>query len=145
MKINRLASISILCLCFVPPSLIYADNIIEFNSWTNNPGQFYVNRISESELQKTPSWTPENGAPPVSITQAVEIARTYLVKKYPAYANAVVSEIKLDQFVTPKYFKNKWCYVIIFMKNVAVVNRPDAMNVLVMMDGKVNEAELVKY
>jgi hypothetical protein len=145
MKIKLLASITILCLCLVLPSLIYADNKIEFNSWTNNPGQFYVNRISESELLKTPSWTPEDGAPPLSITQAVEIARTYLKKKYPAYADAVVSEIKLDQFVIPQYFKNKWCYVVIFMKNVPVVNKPDAMNVLVMMDGKVNEPDLVKY
>ena len=131
------------CLILSLPAL--AENMIEFNTWSKGPGELYQNKISETELQKMPSWAPEDGAPPLSVKQAVETARSYLKKKNSPFANAAISEVKLDQFIIPKYYKDKWCYIIMFMEVPVTCCTPGMMNVLVMMDGTVNEPVVVKY
>ncbi len=40
MKTKLFALIALVNLCLVLPNLVHADNVIEFNSWSNSPGQF---------------------------------------------------------------------------------------------------------
>jgi len=142
-KIIAIGAIAILIISL--SNATNAEELIEFNTWSKGPGQLYQNKVSESQLQKTPSWSPEEGAPPLSIQKAVELAKAYIKKKNPEFTDYVMTEIKLDQFVFPKYFKDKWCYILIFMKVPEKCCVPESMNVLVMMDGTVNEPELIKY
>lgn len=142
-KFLALGALAALMFCI--PAATNAVELIEFNTWSKGPGQLYQNKISESELQKTPSWSPEEVAPPLSIKKAVELAKAYIKKKSPEFNDYVITEIKLEQFVFPKYFKDKWCYVLIFMKVPEKCCVPESMNVLVMMDGTINEPEILKY
>lgn len=131
--------------CLVRSLPAFADGTIDFNTWSKGPGELYQNKISEAELQKMPSWSPEDGAPPLSVKQAVDIARAYLKKKNSPFATAVISEVKLDQFIMPKYYKDKWCYIVMFMEVPVTCCTPGMINVLVMMDGTVNEPVVIKY
>ncbi|WP_129128294.1 hypothetical protein [Geomonas oryzae] len=127
------------------PVTLQASDFIDFNMWSKGPGQLYQNRLAVTDIEKTPSWSPEEGAPPLTLKRAVEIARDHIKKKNPEFIDYVITEIKLEQFVFPKYMKNKWCYIIICMRMPDGCKIPESMNVLVTMDGIVNEPEVLKY
>jgi hypothetical protein len=147
MKIrNIINSLILVCTLFVSLSAL-AEDSIRFNTWSlgSGVGELYENRINFSDLMKLPSFNPEEGSPPIDPQKALAIAREYLKKKHAKFANSVVAGVNLTQFVMPRYFKDKWYYIIIFENNIPVIKRyPESINVVVMMDGSVNEPYRVK-
>ncbi len=145
-KLHKIVpSLLMIQLFFLFTSTTQASEVIDFNIWSKGPGQLYQNKLAVSDIEKTQSWSPEEGSPPLSVKKAVEIARDYIKRKNPEFTDYVITEIKLEQFVFPKHMKNKWCYVIICMRMPEGCNIPESMNVLLTMDGKVNDPEVLKY
>lgn len=132
-------------LVLVSWNLSYAQDIVLFNLLGNKNGELLQNKISREDLNRMPSWEPKQGNPPLNQRQAIDIALSYVEKKYPQFIDAKISEVKLVQFLLPEYYKDKWYYNVILMNNIPVrtVN-PDFINIVVMLDGTVNEPVSVK-
>ncbi len=121
-------------------SIAYADDSIFFNQWSTQGKKWYYHTIKESELKSMPSWNPYSVEPPLLNARALKIAKEYLSKNYPEIKAPVVRTIKLTQFLSPKYFKDKWFYVIEFWYNFPVeCGAPDNIKIVVMLDGSVNK------
>lgn len=126
-------------------SLLSAKEFITFNTWGMGGGKLLQNSISKAELASMPSWNPNDGPPPISQQDAVRIARNYLREKHPNFAKAKIAEIKLAQYLIPEYHKDKWFYCIVFMNGIPVTTGvPENVNVVVMLDGTVNEPHPLK-
>jgi hypothetical protein len=143
MKLKLILSTVILA---VLSSSVFAEEVLTFAQSIPGDGNVFENRITHEALQKMPSWNAEMQAPPIDPQKALKIAREHLKKKKKEYEKAIVNEIKMEQFVAPKYLKDKWYYVITFMKKPPQgAMAPDATSVFVMMDGTVNEPVHVKF
>jgi hypothetical protein len=123
---------------------VTAGESISLASFVSNDGNVFENRIDVEQLSKMPSWNAEEASPPINTKQAIEIARDYFKKSKKQYADAPVSDVKLEQCITPKYVPNIWYYIITFVKYTEEMQFPEFPQVLVMMDGTVNEPILSK-
>lgn len=92
-------------------------------------------RIFEADLADTPSWNPEQGEPPLTLNQALEIARNNLHRFVQQADNLAVGKVDLQRFDS-----DKWVYQVLF-------NCDDAGDcgssfwMIVKMDGTVLEPE----
>ena len=129
--------VPIMAFMFLSATHCLAEESIAFNTWSKD-GFIYENSVTMSRLMKMADWSPERGLPPVSQVKAVEIASKYITKNDPSFKTAKISSIQLTQFLIPKYFKDKWYYNIIFMKNIPVLSTyPENASVVVFMDGSI--------
>lgn len=101
----------------------------------------YQNIINEKYVLSMPSWSLEEGEPPLSMQKAVESARNYVRTFLPEYDDSIIASVKLHPLISPYYFKDKWCYYVTFER----ANEPKTqISILVMMDGTIPEMELAK-
>lgn len=89
----------------------------------------YTYSFSDTELDKQPVWQPEEGEPPVSVHQAVLIAKTQLPR---FVANA--HKYKVSSISLYKFGGNNWVYAITF--NYAI---DEIFQIFVKMDGLIVE------
>jgi len=72
-------------------------------------GKTFYTEFSEKDVSGTPSWNPENGNPPISVSKALTESRAFLRKYFP---DPVASEI--ESITYGRVGKDKWVYVIAF-------------------------------
>ena len=91
--------------------------------------------IFESDLADTPSWNPETGEPPVTLSQAVQIARSNLPRFVHDADKLAIGKVDLQRFDA-----DKWVYEVLFNCGDAGDCGPSFW-VIVKMDGTVFEPE----
>lgn len=127
-------------------SRAFGEEVLTFAQFMPGDGNLFENRITMEELQKMPSWKADEDPIPTTPDKALKIAREHLRQKNKEFVASVVSEIKLEQFVAPKYVKDKWYYMITFMKAPPEgCGIPETLTVSVMMNGTINEPILAKF
>ncbi|HEY0379764.1 MAG TPA: hypothetical protein VGC87_22785 [Pyrinomonadaceae bacterium] len=94
-----------------------------------------VYSIFEADLADTPSWNPEQGEPPVALSQALEIARNNLGRFVHDSGRLAVGKVDLQRFDS-----DKWVYQVLFNCGDAGDCGPSFW-VIVKMDGTVFEPE----
>lgn len=100
----------------------------------------YAYKLTDQDFANTPSWNQEDGEPPISITQALKIARANL----PNYVEK--AELWKSRMITLQNFgEDKWYYRIHFFCFGAgcreIENR--SFEAIVKMDGNIVEPKKV--
>ena len=78
-------------------------------SATDDKGKKIELVIKADALLRTKGWTPGDGEPPLSITNAVKIAKVWAKKHYAAYDDVVIDEVALTRYGCYA-INNKWYY-----------------------------------
>jgi hypothetical protein len=89
--------------------------------------------IFEADLADTPSWNPEQGEPPVALSQAVQTARSNLTRFVHDSDRLTVGKVDLQRFDS-----DKWVYEVLFNCGDADDCGPSFW-IIVKMDGTVLE------
>ena len=104
-------------------------------------GREFNYHLSTDDVKDTPSWSPLNGDPPLSLQNALKIARENLKRFVKNTKHWDVSAIKLVQVDT-----QKWIYDISFacLKSECYENKnfDVSFNLWVKMDGSIVEPEI---
>jgi hypothetical protein len=69
--------------------------------------------ISFDQIKATKKWSPEEGEPPLSISDAYSIVKDWGKKEYARYDSVEIRELKLAQHGC-SLFSNSWYYVVDF-------------------------------
>jgi len=124
-----------------------AEEMITLGSFSSNDGgvmNIWENRVSFEKLSKTPSWNAEETLPPLDMKSALKIAREYLKKNQKEHTAFGLSDIRLEQCISPKYIPNKWFYGMTIIKTKEGSPLPEFLQISIMMDGTVVEPILAK-
>lgn len=145
-------TIALMYIFLVQPVIAIAETMITFNESPLNAsaGEIYAIRISSSEMERNPSWMPENGEePPLGVKQAVQNAKSYVQEKLSYFANSFPTDVALRCFYTVDGCKDKWYYAVRlnnFVSNdpqkpylLVYTGKIESITILVMMDGSVPE------
>jgi hypothetical protein len=92
--------------------------------------------IFEGDLADTPSWNPETGEPPVTLSQAVQIARGNLHRFVHEADKLAVGKVDLQRFDS-----DKWVYQVLFNCGGDEGDCGPSFLILVKLDGTVFEPE----
>ena len=93
--------------------------------------------IFEADLADTPSWDPEQGEPPVSLSEAAAVARNNLPRFVKEADKLAVAKVDLQRFGS-----DKWVYQVLFnCGGNAASDCGPSFWVMVKMDGAVLEPE----
>jgi hypothetical protein len=100
-------------------------------------GSKYTFKVTAQELEKLPSWNPETEDVPFSAREAVEVARTNLVRFV-----RTPEKWSLDHIDLTRMTKDKWIYEVYFDCLSETCGRPDSdwsFMIYVKMDGSIVE------
>ena len=101
-------------------------------------GREYKYQLSTEDIKDTPSWDPLKGNPPLSMQNAITIARDNLKRFVKTPKIWQVKSIKLEELDT-----QKWIYDISFQIKPELIKNSDInFNILVKMDGSIVEPEI---
>jgi hypothetical protein len=103
-------------------------------------GYRYTTKVSDTDLEKMPSWNPETEEAPVSARKAVEVARISLKRLLPQETEKWdLLNVNLSPLT-----KNKWIYEIEFKNDDLVPSDRDfCFSIFVKMDVTIVEPEIV--
>ena len=106
-------------------------------SATDDKGRKVELVINFDALRRTKSWSPGDGEPPLSISNAVKIAKVWAKAHYTAYDEVRIEEIALTRYGCYDV-NNKWYYRFDFMpfRKGSGVRQPGQW-AAVLMDGTV--------
>jgi hypothetical protein len=134
--------ISILLLLFLTVSTFASDSskMIVIKMTQDYQEMFHTWLISGDQLKKYPCWELETQAPPVSVKQAVSLARAWLKENNPSMQSGDVKTIELTRVGAPK--ESHWFYAIQLYPAQGTNPGPKddfkyAVTVVVSMQGKV--------
>jgi hypothetical protein len=134
--VRKLLTLLPLVLLMSQPALAQSERGRQYQSIGFSYGNSAVGySIFESDLADTPAWNPEQGEPPVALSQAVQIARNNLHRFVQDSDKLAVGKVDLQRFES-----DKWVYEVLFNCGDAGDCGPSFW-VIVKMDGTVFEPE----
>jgi len=72
---------------------------------------FYNASVSASQVQSSPEWAPGEAGLPLSINEAVQIAKAYATETFN-FPNPVLSYVSVNRCDSKNYNINKWYYLV---------------------------------
>ena len=106
-----------LCLlaCFISTLAICQPQLdrVGLRDMTDASGNRTVHEITSAVAEKQVAWDPEKQQPPLSVVDAVAIAKKWATAQYSKFEDLRVSSIELSPMCMPQ-LKNRWFYTIQF-------------------------------
>ena len=142
LKILLLSFFFVACIVCLSSNSIYAQD----TKPTRPPratitGESYAYKLTDQDFANTPSWNPEEGEPPLSVSRAVKVARETL----PRFVKSAETW-KMQQVILQSMGDDKWYYRIRFICLVGVACREiedRSFTAIVKMDGAIVEPKKV--
>ena len=100
-----------LLLLQAPQSSIAVDR--ELGSSADPDGTTRTYSVSNERLERTPSWNPEAGPPPLAMDRAVQVGRQWLIKQNPKFEGFRPAMLQLMR-VSEGGGLQKWIWTIHF-------------------------------
>ena len=69
--------------------------------------------VTDQQVEQTQKWSPQNGAPPLPLTEAIEIAIEWAEKEYSRYDSVKIHSIDLQE-IGCSGTKGHWSYIFSF-------------------------------
>lgn len=108
---KTLKLLTFLALLLLPPGALARDRLTLFSK--HDAKATFTWTVSVNKLRKTPAWTPSAGAPPVSISEAVAIAKRRLKSANRTFKRYDVLSISLDEVTRARdSAPDRWYYKI---------------------------------
>lgn len=111
---------------------------IVFESSYRRLGVSYITEVSEKVVESIPSWNLITNDPPLSVRDAIAIAKADLKARWPSTLWTVQS-VRLEPLDGDRAF-TKWLYEIEFHEGsnkTSVVDSAETVRVVVLMNGRV--------
>jgi hypothetical protein len=67
--------------------------------------------LSDSSFESSPIWEPGSGEPPLSISNAIQIAQQWAVARYRKYDGVEIREVSLSEYHCGG-ISSKWYYLV---------------------------------
>ena len=95
------------------PAWSFSCDEIPFSSTVLDDGTKIGVYVSDQQIEQTPKWSPQSGAPPLSLIQAIEIATEWADKEYNRFDNVEVYSIDLRRIGCRRAGEH-WVYMFHF-------------------------------
>jgi len=102
---------------------------------TDNDGTRSQFVVTADQLHQSPEWNGKD-EPPLSMAEAISLARAEIKRKQPEYTDLALHRIALARQVKPGV-TNRWCYYVTFRENYTKPSMRPIPVVLFLLDGTI--------